>query len=135
MSNLAPVITDSLAAPLVLVVDDYEDNRKLYAMFLASRGFRVAEATDGLEAVQKALSLNPSAIVMDLALPGIDGWEATRQIRAAEHAKHIPIVALTGQSLASHAARAMEVKCDAFLIKPCLPDALVAKIQELLASR
>ena len=120
------------AEPLILVVDDYEDNRMLYAAYLSSRGFRVEQAADGLEAVEKGRALLPNAIVMDLALPGIDGWEATRQLKEDPLTKHIPVIALTGHSLEAHAARAREVRCDAFLVKPCLPEALVTKIREVL---
>jgi two-component system, cell cycle response regulator DivK len=121
------------AGPLILVVDDFEDNRMLYATYLSTCGFRVAEAVDGLDAVEKATTLVPDAIVMDLALPGIDGWEATRRLKEAPATSHIRIVALTGHSLESHAARAREVRCDAFLVKPCLPDKLVETLRALLA--
>ena len=120
------------ARPLVLVVDDFEDNRMLYATCLSAQGFRVAEAVDGLDAVAKGTALVPDMIVMDLALPGIDGWEATRRLKENASTSHIPIIALTGHSLESHAARARAVRCDAFLVKPCLPETLLAKIRELL---
>ena len=70
---------------------------------------------------------------MDLALPSMDGWEATRRLKNDERTRHIPIVALTGHALAGHAEGAREAGCDAFVTKPCLPDALVAEIRRLLA--
>ena len=114
---------------LVLVVEDYQDAREMYAAYLQFSGYRVAEATNGLEAIEKTLELLPDIILMDLALPKMDGWEATRRLKSDERTKHIPIVALTGHALAGHAEGARQAGCDAFVTKPCLPDALVAEIQ------
>ena len=72
---------------------------------------------------------------MDLALPRMDGWEATRRLKLDERTKHIPIVALTGHALAGHAEGARQAGCDAFVTKPCLPDALVAEIQRMLSAK
>jgi CheY-like chemotaxis protein len=119
---------------LVLVVEDYQDAREMYAAYLQFSGYRVAEATNGVEAVQKTLELMPDIILMDLALPKVDGWEATRQLKSDERTKHIPIVALTGHALAGHAEGARLAGCDSFVTKPCLPDALVAEIQRMLAA-
>jgi two-component system, cell cycle response regulator DivK len=83
---------------LVLVVEDYQDAREMYAAYLQFSGYRVAEATDGLEAIEKSLELQPDIILMDLALPKMDGWEATRRLKADERTKDIPIVALTGRA-------------------------------------
>jgi two-component system, cell cycle response regulator DivK len=120
---------------LVLVVEDYQDAREMYSAYLQFSGFRVAEATDGLEAIEKTIELLPDIILMDLALPKIDGWEATKRLKSDERTKHIPIVALTGHALAGFAEGAREAGCDAFVTKPCLPDALVAEIQRMLANR
>ena len=121
--------------PLVLVVEDYQDAREMYAAYLQFSGFEVAEATNGLEAIEKSLELMPDIILMDLALPKMDGWEATRRLKLDDRTKHIPIVALTGHALAGHAEGARQAGCDAFVTKPCLPDALVAEIQRMLAAR
>ncbi len=121
--------------PLVLVVEDYQDTREMYAAYLQFSGFRVAEAANGLEALEKTRELLPDIILMDLALPKIDGWEATRRLKADERTRHIPIVALTGHALAGHAEGARQAGCDAFVTKPCLPDALVAEIQRVLSAR
>jgi CheY-like chemotaxis protein len=75
----------------------------------------------------------PDIILMDLALPKMDGWEATRRLKADEQTRHIPIVALTGHALAGHAEGARQAGCDAFVTKPCLPDALVTEIERMLA--
>ncbi len=120
---------------LVLVVEDYQDAREMYAAYLQFSGFRVAEATNGIEAIEKTLELMPDIILMDLALPKMDGWEATRRLKMDERTRHIPIVALTGHALAGHAEGARQAGCDSFVTKPCLPDALVAEIQRMLAAR
>lgn len=121
--------------PLVLVVEDYQDAREMYAAYLQFSGFRVAEATNGVEAIEKTLELFPDIILMDLALPKMDGWEATRRLKMDERTRHIPVVALTGHALAGHAEGARQAGCDSFVTKPCLPDALVAEIQRMLAAR
>ena len=121
--------------PLVLVVEDYQDAREMYAAYLTFSGFRVAEATNGVEAIEKTIELLPDIILMDLALPRMDGWEATRRLKMDERTKHIPIVALTGHALAGHAEGARQAGCDAFVTKPCLPDALVAEIERMLSRK
>ena len=121
--------------PLVLVVEDYQDAREMYAAYLQFSGYRVAEATNGLEAIEQAMELLPDIILMDLALPKMDGWEATRRLKLDEKTRHIPIVALTGHALAGHAEGARQAGCDSFVTKPCLPDALVAEIRRMLAAR
>ena len=118
--------------PLVLVVEDYQDAREMYAAYLQFSGFDVVEAANGLEAIEKTTELQPDIVLMDLALPRMDGWEATRRLKNDARTKHIPIVALTGHALAGHAEGAREAGCDAFVTKPCLPDALVAEIKRLL---
>lgn len=118
--------------PLVLVVEDYQDAREMYAAYLQFSGFAVAEAGNGIEAIEKTHDLLPDIVLMDLALPRMDGWEATRRLKNDERTRHIPIVALTGHALAGHAEGAREAGCDAFVTKPCLPDALVAEIKRLL---
>src|SRR5215210_5035338 len=120
---------------LVLVVEDYQDAREMYAAYLQFSGYDVAEASDGLQAIEKTLELMPDIILMDLALPKMDGWEATRRLKSDERTKHIPIVALTGHALAGHAEGARQAGCDSFVTKPCLPDALVAEIQRMLGAR
>ena len=123
------------AQPLVLVVEDYQDAREMYAAYLQFSGFDVAEASNGVEAIEKTQALLPDIVLMDLALPRMDGWEATRRLKSDERTKDIPVVALTGHALAGHAEGARQAGCDAFVTKPCLPDALVAEIRRLLADR
>jgi CheY-like chemotaxis protein len=121
------------AAPLVLVVEDYQDAREMYVEYLRFSGFRVAEARNGLEAIERAAALLPNIVLMDLALPRMDGWEATRRLKADVRTQHIPVIALTGHALAGHAEGARQAGCDAFITKPCLPDALVAEIKRVLS--
>ena len=122
------------AAPLVLVVDDFQDNREMFAEFLAISGFRVAQAANGREALERAFDLVPDAILMDLSLPELDGWEATRRLKRDPRTSHIPVVALTGHVLADHAREAKDAGCDGFLAKPCLPEVLVVELRRVLAA-
>jgi CheY-like chemotaxis protein len=119
-------------APLVLVVDDFEDNRAMYAEFLMYSGYAVEQAADGAEAVEMSKRLLPDVIVMDLSLPVMDGWEATRLLKGDERTQHIPVIALTGHVLSGHSLNAKQAGCDAFLPKPCLPETLAAKVEELI---
>ena len=118
---------------LILVVDDFEDNREIYAQFLRFSGYRVAEAVDGLDALAKAAALRPDLIVMDLSLPRLDGWEATRQLKQDPATSTIPVVALTGHSLGGNEDRARVSGCDSFVTKPCIPADLEAEIRRVLA--
>jgi CheY-like chemotaxis protein len=121
-------------APLILVVDDYQDAREMYAEYLVFSGFRVAEARNGNEAVAQAFALTPDLILMDLSLPGMDGWEATRLLKADERTRHIPVVALTGHALAGASEGARKAGCDSFVTKPCLPDDLVVEVRRMLSA-
>jgi CheY-like chemotaxis protein len=120
--------------PLVLVVDDFQDNREMYAEFLAYQGFRVIQAANGVEALDQAFTNHPDIIIMDLSLPVMDGWEATRRLKADERTHGIPVVALTGHAMHGHSKGAIEAGCDSFVAKPCLPDQLVAEIRKMLSS-
>jgi two-component system, cell cycle response regulator DivK len=119
-------------SPLVLLVDDYADNRAMYARYLVHAGFRVDEATNGVEALDKAGALQPDLIVMDLSLPVMDGWEATRRLKANPQTKRIPVLALTGHALGDHEREANAAGCDGYVTKPCLPEDLAARIQDML---
>lgn len=130
MSPRKEKVLDS--SPLVLVVDDFEDNRAMYVEYLQFQGFRVAEAVNGEEAVARASELLPAVIVMDLSLPVMDGWEATRRVKADPRTKHIRVIALTGHAEPAHAKKALDAGCDDFVAKPCLPEHLLSKIKEHL---
>jgi CheY-like chemotaxis protein len=126
---------DGTGAPLVLVVEDYPDAREMYAEYLRFSGFRVAEARNGEEALDKASQNVPDVVLMDLALPLMDGWEATRRLKSDPRTARTLVVALTGHALAGHAEGARRAGCDAFVTKPCLPDELVEVIHRLLDAR
>jgi two-component system cell cycle response regulator DivK len=118
--------------PRVLLVDDYPDAREMYSEYLQFSGFDVVEASNGMEALQQARSEAPDIILMDLSLPVMDGWEATRRLKADSRTASIPVVALTGHALAGTLEGARQAGCDAFVTKPCLPEDLVAQIRRLL---
>jgi len=119
--------------PCVLIVDDYPDAREMYSEYLQYSGFDVIEAENGMEALAKAADKSPDIILMDLSLPVMDGWEATRRLKADERTSAIPVVALTGHALAGISEGAMRAGCDAFVTKPCLPEDLVKEIRKVLS--
>jgi two-component system, cell cycle response regulator DivK len=119
----------SESSPLVLVVDDMVDGREICAEYLSFRGYRVATAADGLEALAKAFDLLPHVILMDLSLPGIDGWEATRRLKRDERTRRIPVIALTAHALPSARDEALAAGCDSVVTKPCLPKELEAEVR------
>src|SRR6478609_2195676 len=118
--------------PRVLLVDDYPDAREMYSEYLQFSGFDVVQAANGMEALQQALESSPDIILMDLSLPVMDGWEATRRLKADKRTSGIPVVALTGHALAGISEGAKKAGCDAFVTKPCLPEDLVKEIQRVL---
>jgi CheY-like chemotaxis protein len=118
--------------PRVLLVDDYPDAREMYSEYLEFSGFDVVEAANGMEALQRAVEESPDIILMDLSLPVMDGWEATRRLKADERTSSIPVVALTGHALAGISEGAKRAGCDAFVTKPCLPEDLVKEIKKVL---
>lgn len=117
---------------MVLLVDDFEDSRAMYGDYLGFHGFRIEEARNGKEAIEKATELLPDAILMDLSMPIVDGWEATRRLKADSRTRHIPIMALTGHALSGYAESARKAGCDAVVTKPCLPADLMEEVRRLL---
>ena len=120
--------------PLVLVVDDMVDGREICAEYLSFRGYRVATAADGHEALAKAFELLPHMILMDLSLPGIDGWEVTRRLKRDDRTRAIPVIALTAHALPSARDEALAAGCDAVVTKPCLPKELEAAVRRQIDS-
>ena len=120
--------------PRVLLVDDYPDAREMYTEYLEFSGYEVIGAGNGLEALQRAVDASPDIILMDLSLPVMDGWEATRRLKADQRTASIPVVALTGHALAGISEGAKKAGCDAFVTKPCLPEDLVREIRRILDS-
>lgn len=126
-------MSSSAAGRRVLLVDDYSDARDMYGEYLEYSGFEVIQAEDGIEALRKALDESPDIILMDLSLPIMDGWEATRRLKADERTATIPVVVLTGHALAGNSEGAKKAGCDGFVTKPCLPEDLVKEIRRVLA--
>ncbi len=120
------------AAPLVLVVDDFDDNRLLYLTTIAEAGYPVAEATNGREALDKIGAVRPAVIVMDLSMPILDGWEATRRIKADPRTADIVVIAVTSHTTNYGLQQAKDVGADAVLVKPCLPQDLLGVIGSLI---
>jgi CheY-like chemotaxis protein len=118
--------------PLILLVEDFDDAREMYREFLEFSGFRVITARDGREALEQARELDPDLILMDLSLPGIDGWEATRILKNDAATAHLTIVALSAHALAAEGERARKAGCDGFIAKPCLPGDLLTQIATYL---
>jgi two-component system, cell cycle response regulator DivK len=120
--------------PLVLIVEDEADLRRLYAEQLIYSGFDVIEAGNGAEAIAHTTSQTPDVVLMDLSLPIVDGWEATRRLKADDRTAHIPVVALTAHDGSGELQRATNAGCDWFVPKPCPPDALIVELKRVLAS-
>ena len=127
-------MTRSKPAPLVLVVDDFSDAREMYGEYLRFCGYRVAEAQNGIEAIDQAMKLKPDVILMDLSMPIVDGWEATRRLKADKRTKDIPVVALTGHAMSGHSESAKGAGCDVVVTKPCLPQDLVKQIRRVVGN-
>ena len=117
---------------LVLLVEDTLDTLEAFSHFLRGAGFRVETATDGRDAVDKTRALLPDVVVMDLALPELDGWEATHRIKSDPLTRHVPVVAFTGHAFQQSKESARQAGCDAFLIKPLDPAQLVAEIRRVV---
>jgi DNA-binding response OmpR family regulator len=119
----------------VLVVEDQRDAREMLTQYLAFCGFVVYEAADGIEAIEVALRVHPHIILMDLMMPRLDGWEATRRLKAEARTKDITIIALSAltQTDAQHDAR--HVGCDGFISKPCDLPSLVAVLRAIFHRR
>ncbi len=126
-------MTATRQRPCVLLVDDYSDAREMYSEYLEFSGFDVVEASNGMEALERANDHAPDIILMDLSLPVMDGWETTRRLKADTKTAGIPVVALTGHALAAVFEGARQAGCDAFVTKPCLPEDLVKEIRKMLA--
>jgi len=118
--------------PLILVVDDTRDSRELFVEFLRLSGFQAEQAASGAEALDKAATLRPSAIVMDLEMPEMDGWEATRRLKADERTRSIPVVALSAHVMEGARKKATEAGCSGFLPKPCYPSQVSDELRRIL---
>ena len=120
--------------PKILLVEDNEMNRDMLSRRLARRGYEVVVAVDGEAGVRMAQSEAPAIILMDMSLPGLDGWDATRQIKADPATRGVPVIALTAHAMAGDREKSLAAGCDDFDTKPVDFDRLLGKIQSLLGS-
>jgi two-component system cell cycle response regulator DivK len=118
----------------ILLVEDNEMNRDMLSRRLERRGYQVVLATDGQAGVDLAASEAPDLVLMDMSLPVLDGWEATRRLKAAPDTRHIPVIALTAHAMSSDRDRALEAGCDEYDTKPIELPRLLGKIEALLAA-
>ncbi|MFQ5830532.1 MAG: response regulator [Candidatus Methylomirabilia bacterium] len=116
----------------ILVIEDQEDNRRIMRDLLTSVGYEVVEAVTGEEGVASAERQPPDLILMDIQLPGLDGYEATRRIKANPALRPIPVIAVTSYALSGDDVKAREAGCDGYVSKPYSPRELLAKIREYL---
>ena len=116
----------------ILVIEDQEDNRRIVRDLLTSVGYEIVEAVTGEEGVTMAATSLPDLILMDIQLPGLDGYEATRRIKANPALRQIPIIAVTSYALSGDDVKAREAGCDAYVAKPFSPRALLAKVREFV---
>jgi CheY-like chemotaxis protein len=123
------------SAPLVLIIDDVEDNRDVYAQVLQHEGWRVALAVNGIEGLTMATRLAPSVIVLDLGLPLLDGWEVARRLKDSDLTRPIPLIAVSGHVTQEAKDRAFAAGVDEFCGKPCLPADLVVTIRRHLTKK
>jgi two-component system cell cycle response regulator DivK len=114
----------------ILVVEDQEDNRRILRDLLTSAGYEIIQAENGEEALAAAARERPDLILMDIQLPLLDGYEATRRIKADPELRAIPIIAVTSYALSGDEGKARAAGCDAYVSKPYSPRALLAKIRE-----
>ena len=116
----------------ILYVEDNEDNINMLKSRLERRGFSVVVAMDGEQAVEMAVAEEPSLIIMDLSLPNVDGWEATRRLKANEKTRHIPVVALSAHAMVGDRETALDAGCDDYDTKPVEFQRLLDKVNNLL---
>ena len=116
----------------ILVVEDEADNRRIMRDLLVNSGYEVVEAVTGDDGVAMAQSQAPDLILMDIGLPGLDGFEVTRRIKARDELRKIPVIAVTSHAMSDDNTRALEAGCDAYFSKPVSPRVLLAKILEFL---
>ena len=118
----------------VLLVEDNEMNRDMLSRRLIRRGFQVVFAMDGQQGVDLARSERPDIILMDMSLPVIDGWEATRRVKSDDVTKSVPVIGLTAHAMASDREKAMEAGCDDYDTKPVELERLIGKMEKLLGA-
>ncbi len=118
----------------ILVIEDNDENRRILRLLLVNAGYEVIEAITGEDGIGAASSVRPDLILMDVQLPGLDGYEATRRIKSDPGLNAIPIIVITSYALSGDDVKAFEAGCDAYIAKPFIPRQVLAKINEYLQS-
>jgi two-component system cell cycle response regulator DivK len=116
----------------VLLVEDNPHNRKIFSGMLTHSGFAVVEAEDGQQALEAVAKKLPDVILMDLSIPGVDGWEVTRRLKADARTQAVPIIALTAHAMRGDEERARAAGCDHYLAKPISPKKVVEEVRKIL---
>ena len=119
-------------AKTILIVEDNELNMKLFHDLLEAHGYNILQTRDGMEALRLARSSKPDLILMDIQLPDIDGYEATRRIKSMPTIRHVPVIAVTSYALSGDDVKALRAGCDAYVTKPFSPRALLATVKQYL---
>lgn len=114
----------------VLLVDDDEDSRMICVTILEHHGYKVVEAGDGGEGLRLAREIRPDVILMDVTLPVLDGWTATRELKGSEPTSDIPVIMLTARALDTDRARGRDCGCDSYLTKPCSPTQVLEEVRK-----
>lgn len=126
---------DKASSPKILVVEDNQDNREMVVKVLKFNGYQVVEAVDGEEAIEKAKAEDPDLILLDIFLPKMDGYEATRRLKGDTRLRNIPIIALTAHAMKGSMEEALAVGCDGYISKPIDVRELPKQIQHFLKPR
>ena len=134
-SLLIRLFEGKLHVPKLLLVEDNEENRDGLSRHLRRKGYEILVAVDGRDGLEAARAQTPDVILMDMSLPGLDGWEATRLLKASPQTRGIPVIALTAHAMAGDRERALEVGCDDYDTKPAEFARLLGKIEALLREK
>jgi CheY-like chemotaxis protein len=129
------VTTNPNGASTILIVEDDEDSRYVYGIVLEDHGFSVAMARSGDEGLRLARETRPQAILMDVSIPGMDGWTVTQRLKRDPETVGIPVIIITAHAFPEDVARARQVGCDSFLTKPCEPRRVLEEVVRVLATR
>ena len=125
----------AIRKPIILLVDDNEDNRLIYRAMLEHHGFHVLAVADGESALRAARRSRPALVLMDIDLPGMDGWTATALLRSDPITRDAAVIALTARDDESDIDRALALGCSAYLVKPCAPGTVTAEVTRVLRAR
>ncbi len=123
---------DRADPPRVLIVEDDEDSRYIYQLILEANGFKVLTATSGTEGLRLVFETRPAIVLMDISIPGMDGWAVTRFLKEHPATRSIPVIVITAHAFPEDREMAKEVRCDGFLTKPCEPRTVLEEVRRVL---